>query len=170
MFSALDADRHDGLGLALSAALPLAMFVIVNGSVQAAGGQALFFAPFGLPGWLGAALHLGTLPLFGVARWMVAGHGETGRSANRWIVALLVSAIAFPFLVGLLDTLMISIVSFAMFILALSSMARAAAVDRKAALVMAPAMAWMGFSAFIGLSFAAAWSPPFAVTNSHGAV
>jgi hypothetical protein len=163
----LDADRHDALGLALSAALPLAVFVIANGLAQINGMLPLFFSPMGLPGWVGAVLHLAGLPLFGAARWMVAGRGDAGRTAGWWIVALMAGVIAFPFVVAPLDSLMLSLVALVLLVLGLGAMVRAGAVDPKAAMVMAPGMIWMGFSAFVGLSFAAAWSPPFAVTNSN---
>ena len=168
VFAAFDADKHSSLGLVLSAALPLAVFVIANGLAELNGMLPLFFSPMGLPGWVGAALHLGSLPLFGVARWMVAGRGEAGRSAGWWIVALMAGMIAFPFLVAPLDSLLLSLVAFGLLMIGLGAIARAAAVDRKAALVMVPGLVWMGFSAFVGLSFVAAWSPPFAVTNSQG--
>lgn len=168
-FALLDADRRDALGLVLSAALPLAVFVIANGLAEINGALPLFFSPLGLPGWLGAVLHLGALPLFGIARWMVAGRGEAGQRAGWWIVVLMAGVIGFPFLVAPLDALMLSLVSMGLLLVGLGAMVRVGAVDPKAALVMAPGMAWMGFSALIGLSFAAAWSPPFAVTNSQGA-
>jgi hypothetical protein len=164
----LDVDRPNALGLVLSAALPLAVFVIANGIAELNGTLPLFFSPLGLPGWVGAVLHLGALPLFGAARWMVAGRGRAGQRAGWWIVALIAGTISFPFVVAPLDSLMLSLVALALLVVGLGAMVRAGAVDPKAALVMAPGMAWMGFSAFIGLSFAAAWSPPFAVTNSQG--
>lgn len=167
--AALDADRPSALGLVLSAALPLAVFVIANGIAQINGVLPLFFSPAGLPGWLGAGLHLVALPLFGIARWMVAGRGAAGRNAGWWVVGLMAGAIAFPFIVAPLDAVMLSLVSMTLLVIGLGAMVRVGAVDRRAALVMAPAMAWMGFSAFVGLSFAAAWSPPFAVTNSQAA-
>ena len=73
--TALDADRRDVLGLVLSTALPLSVYVIANGLAEAQGVVPLFFAPFGAPGWIGAVAHIGTLPLLGAARWMVAGTG-----------------------------------------------------------------------------------------------
>lgn len=165
----LDADRHNGLGLVLSAALPLAVFVIANGIAQLNGMMPMFFAPLGMPGWIGAALYLGSLPLFGVARWMVAAHGHRGRKAGWWVVALMAGTVVQPFLVAPLDSLALAIVSFALLLVGLGALVRVAQVEPKAAMVMAPGMAWMGFSAFVGLSFAAAWAPPFAVTTSHGA-
>ena len=164
----LDVDRPNTLGLVLSAALPLAVFVIANGIAQLNGVLPLFFSPLGLPGWVGAVLHLGCLPLFGVARWMVSGRSEAGQRAGWWIVGLMAGVIAFPFVVTPLDSLLLSLVALALLVVGLGAMARAGAVDPRAALVMAPGMAWLGFSAFVGLSFAAAWSPPFAVTNSQG--
>lgn len=169
LFSALDADRHDAIGLVLSAVLPLAVFVIVNGVAEANGLEAMFFAPLSLPGWLGAALHLMGLPLFGVARWMVAARGQAGHRAGWWIVALMVGVGMFAFAVNPLDAFMLTVASVSLLVLGLAAMVRAGAVEPKAVLVMAPGLAWLGFSAFVGLSFAAAWSPPFAVTNSQGA-
>jgi hypothetical protein len=168
VLAALDADRHNALGLVLSAALPLAVFVIANGVAELNGMLPLFFSPLGLPGWAGAVLHLGALPLFGIARWMVASRGEAGRDAGWWIVALMAGMIGFPFLVAPLDSLMLSLVAFVLLVVGMGATARAAAVAPRAALVMMPGLAWMGFSAFVGLSFVAAWSPPFAVTNSQG--
>jgi len=169
LFSAFDADRHDAIGLVLSAVLPLAVFVIFNGLAEANGLEAMFFAPLGLPGWLGAALHLMGLPLFGVARWMVAARGDAGHRAGWWIVGLMVGVGAFPFVVNPLDAFLLTVASVSLVVVGLGAMVRVAEVDRKAAMVMAPGLAWLGFSAFVGLSFAAAWSPPFAVTNSQGA-
>ena len=165
--TALDVDRHDGLGLVLSAALPLAVFVIANGLAELNGMLPLFFS-LGLPGWAGAVLHLGALPLFGAARWMVADRGAAGRHAGWWIVALMAGMIGFPFLVAPLDSLMLSLVAFILLVVGMGAMTRAAAVEPRAALVMMPGLVWMGVSAFVGLSFVAAWSPPFAVTNSQG--
>ena len=85
------------------------------------------------------------------------------------IVGLMAGMIGFPFVVASLDALMLSFVSMALLLVGASAMTRAGAVHPRAALMMAPGMVWLGFSALIGLSFAAAWSPPFAVTNSQGA-
>lgn len=166
-FAVLDADRHNVLGLVLSAALPLAVFVIANGMAEINGVAPLFFSPMAMPGWVGGALYLGSLPLFGIARWMVAANGDKGRSAGWWLVALMAGMIAQPFLVSLLDSLLLTILSFALLLMALGAIVRVAAVSPKAAMVMAPGLAWMGFSAFVGLTFSAAWAPPFAVTNSQ---
>jgi hypothetical protein len=149
--------------------MPLAVFVIANGIAQLNGVLPLFFSPLGLPGWVGGVLHLASLPLFGAARWMVAGRGAAGQRAGWWIVALIGGMVAFPFIVMPLDSLMLSLVAFGLLLLGLGAIMRAGAVNPRAALVMAPGLCWMGFSAFVGLSFAAGWSPPFAVTNSHPA-
>lgn len=165
--SALDADWHDVLSLVVSAALPLALFILANGAADLAGTQALFFAPFGMPSWLGAVLHLGALPLFGAARWMVAGKGRAGRNAAWWVSGLMAGTIAFPFLVAPLDSLTLSAIAMALLIVGLASIARVARVSALAALLMAPGLLWMGFSALIGLSFAGGWSPPFGLTNGQ---
>ena len=167
--SILDADRHDWLGLVLSAALPLAVFIIVHGIGQVTGVTPLFFAPFGVPGWVGASLHLMSLPLFGIARWMVVDRGRDGQLAGWWVAGLIAGVIAFPFIVMPLDTLALSIVSVALVVLALGTMGRVAKVNPRAALVMAPGLVWMGVSAFVGMAFAGGWSPPFALANGQSA-
>ncbi|WP_240230478.1 tryptophan-rich sensory protein [Devosia lacusdianchii] len=161
----LNADRNDVLGLVLSAALPLAVFVIANGIAEMNGALPLFFSPFGLPGWVGGALHIGSLPLFGIARWMVAREGRQGRVAGWWLVALMAGTIAFPFVVTPLDSLMLSIVAMLLLLVGLGAAARTGEVSPRAAWIMLPGLAWMGFSAFIGLSFVASWSPPFGIAN-----
>lgn len=165
--SPLDADRHDLLGLVLSAALPLAVFVVANGIAELNGFLPLFFSPFGLPGWVGGALHVGSLPLFGIARWMVAHHGEEGHSAGWWIVGLIAGMVIFPFVVMPLDSLQLSLVSLTLLLVGLGALARTAAVSQRAALIMAPGLCWMGVSAFVGLTFVASWSPPFALTTTN---
>ena len=165
-----DADRRDYVGMALSAALPLAVFIIVNGLADFNNAVPLFFAPFGLPGWVGAALYLGALPLFGAARWLVAREGAQGRIAGWWIVALMAGAIVFPFLANAFDALALSIVSMLLVLVGVAAAGRAALVSRLAALLMLPGLLWLGFSALVGLSFVAAWSPPFALTNTNNAL
>lgn len=165
--SPLDADRHDLLGLVLSAALPLAVFVVANGIAEFMGVLPLFFSPFGLPGWVGGAMHIGALPLFGIARWMVAGRGQAGHAAGWWVVALMAGMIAFPFIVMPLDSLQLSLVSLTLLLVGLAALARVSAISSRAALIMAPGLCWMGVSAFVGLTFAASWAPPFALTNAQ---
>jgi hypothetical protein len=168
--SLLDANRHDVLGLLLSAALPLAAYVVFHGFAQLNDVMPLFFAPFGLPGWAGCALYLMALPLFGIARWMVADKGQQGATAGWWLVALMAGTIVFPFIVAPLDSLMLSIISMALLIVGLGAGVRTARISRLAGLVMLPGLAWMGLSAFIGLSFVAAWAPPFGLTNANANV
>lgn len=167
--SALDADRHDALGLLLSGALPLSVFVIVHGMAELAGIVPLFFAPFGLPGWLGAALHIATLPLFGVARWLVVEHESAdGRNAGWWLVGLMAGLIALPFVVGPLDSLILSVMTMALLLAGMAAAVRVGKVSPLAAMIMLPGVLWMGVSAFIGLALVAAWAPPFGLTNANG--
>lgn len=165
-----DTNRHDALGFVLSAAVPLAAYVVAQGIADFAQVQPLYFAPFNLPGWIGGALYLSALPLFGIARWMVAGVSSAGRTAGWWLVALIVGTIAFPFVVAPLDTLALSIVSMALMILGLAAGIRTAKVSHLAGLVMLPGLAWMGLSAFVGLGFVAGWTPPFGLTNANASV
>lgn len=164
--SVFDANRRDGLGMVLSGALPLSVFVIANGLAGLAGIVPLFFAPFGLPGWIGAVLHIASLPLFGVAHWMVVAEGREGRHAGHWLVALMAGAIVFPFAVTPLDPLFLCLATMILLLVGLATASLVAKVSPRAGLVMLPGLAWMGLSAFVGLSLVAGWSPPFGLTNS----
>lgn len=164
----LDIDRQDWFGLALSAVVPLAAFVVIHGLAQINGMAPLFFAPLGLPAWMGAALYLASLPLLGAVRWMVADKGASGRRAGWWVVGLTAGSLALPFLAPIVDLLGLTVVSFALFMVGLGAMVRVGRVSPRAALIMVPGLMWMGFGAFLGLSLNASWGPPFAVTNSHG--
>ena len=169
--SAFDADRHNGLGLVLSGALPLSVFIIVHGMADLAGVVPLFFAPFGLPGWMGAVLHIGTLPLLGIARWMVVAHqSRAGRNAGWWLVGLMAGMIALPFIVAPLDSLMLSVVSMSLLVMSVATSLRVAKVSVHAALVMLPGVLWLGLSALVGLTLVAAWAPPFGLTNAQGQI
>lgn len=168
--SLLDANRHDALGFLLSAALPLASYMVFYGIAEINQVMPLFFAPFGMPGWLGAAVYLLALPLFGVARWMVADKSEAGANAGWWLVALMAGTIVFPFMVAPLDSLLLSIMSMGLLIVGLGAAIRTAKVSRLAGLVMLPGLAWLGLSAFVGLSFVAGWTPPFGLTNANANV
>lgn len=164
----LDLNRPNVFGLALSAVMPLAVFVVVHGLAQVIGVAALFFSPLGLPASIGAAVHMSSLLLFGAARWMVARQGASGRHAGWWVVGLIAGNIALPFVAVSLDVLGLTFVSFALFLVGLGAMVRVGRVAPRAALVMAPGLVWMGLGAFVGLSLSAGWAPPFAVTNSQG--
>jgi tryptophan-rich sensory protein len=166
----LDVNRQDALGLLLSAALPLAAYMVFNGIAQVNAVTPLFFAPFGMPGWAGAVLYLMALPLFGVARWMVAEKSEAGANAGWWLVALMAGTIVFPFIVAPLDSLMLSIISMSLLVVGLGAAIRTAKVSHLAGLVMLPGLAWLGLSAFVGLSFVAGWTPPFGLTNANANV
>ena len=166
--SVFDANRHDGLGLVISGALPLAAFVIVHGLAEMAGVTPLFFAPFGMPGWIGAVLHLASLPLFGIVRWLVAQSRDNGRVAMRWLVALMTGTIGLPFVAAPLDPLMLSLATVLLLLLGMATAVRVARVSPRAAWLMLPGLAWTGLSAFVGLSLAAGWSPPFSLTNGQG--
>ena len=168
--AALDANQRGVVGFALSATLPLAAYVVVQGVAELAQVQPLYFAPFGLPGWVSGLLYLLALPLFGVSRWMVVESGQAGRNAAWWLVALMAGTIAFPFVVSPLDTLALSIVSMALLILGIGAGIRTAKVSHLAGLVMLPGLAWMGLSAFVGLGFVAGWTPPFGLTNANSSV
>lgn len=164
------AKGQDALGLVFAMAMPLAAFSLINWVAEGDGVLPLFFSPFGLPGWIGAALYLGTLPLLGAAWHLVHREGAIGRSAGWWIAALAIGFIGFPFVVTPLDSFALSAIAVALSVVGFSAARRAALVSPMAGWVMAPALLWMGFSALMGLALTAAWAPPFALTNSQSSL
>ncbi|MCS6760609.1 MAG: hypothetical protein MO846_00340 [Candidatus Devosia symbiotica] len=164
----LDVNRRDGLGMALNAALPLLAFVIANGIAELNGAFPVLFAPFGLLSWLGAALHIGSLPLFGLARWMVMTRGRDGRSVSCWLEALMAACVVFPFVVAPLDSLLLNLATMTLLLLGLAVALRVTNVSPQADLLMLPGLVWMRLSAFVGLSLDAVWSSSFGLINSQG--
>jgi tryptophan-rich sensory protein len=168
--SLLDADRHDGIGAGLSAALPLMGLVVAYGAAEAMGVQPVLHAPLGLPEWTGALALAISLPLWGAARWLVAEHGHEGRAAARWIVALMVASILAPFMLTVADPFMSTVVSMVLMLIGLAAAGRAASVSGRACLLVLPGLAWLGLGAVLGFGVVAGgWSPPFAVTQDGDA-
>ena len=168
--SFLDADRHDGIGAGLSAALPLVGLVAAYGAAEVLGIQPVLHAPLGLPEWTGALALAISLPLWGTARWIVAEHGHEGRVAGWWIVALMIGAILAPFLLTVADPFMSTLVSMVLVLIGLAAAGRAAAVSGRATLLVLPGLAWLGLGAVLGFGVVAGgWSPPFAITQGDDA-
>jgi len=152
-------------GVLLWAGLPLGLFGLVNLGAEALGRYPLFFAPFGLPGWAGALLHLVMLVLLGAAFGLLAGP-RANRPARLWLAVLAAGLIGFPFLVAPLPALGLSAFSLLLALIGAAAMIRVAARSRAAALVLAPALLWLGVGALLGLAFTLAWTPPFGLVQS----
>lgn len=155
----------DVLAIAIAAGLPLGLFGLANLAGESLGLMPLFFAPYGLPGWAGAALHLSLLPLVGVAGYLASRAG--GHNCLLWAAALVAGILAFPFAAPFLDSLQLSMLAVGLLLVAGATTYRVSRVSRTAGLVMIPALIWLGISAALGLALAAAWSPPFALMQGQ---
>lgn len=153
------------IGLLMASGLPLGLFGLANLVAGTLGVTPYFFSPFGLPGWIGATVHLAQLPLVGAALFFVARHDDT--SPVRWLALLIAGLVLFPFVVAPLDSLQLAIVACALVLLTMASMARASAISPLAGWLLTPVLAWLGISATLGLALAAAWTPPFALTPAQ---
>lgn len=156
------------VALLICAGLPLGLFGILNLGAEAVGVQPLFFAPFGMPGWIGAVMQLGQLALLGGAYWAVTQH-NTKSSARFWLIALIAAYIALPFITQPLDSLQLSLVCTSLFVFAVATVSRVGAVSPLAGWMMAPMLAVIGLSATMGLAIAAAYAPPFALMQTNQA-
>lgn len=155
------------LGFVIATVLPLGLFGLASIAADSLGIIPYFFSPFGLIGWLGAVLHLALLPLLGASLFLVAREKETRPAI--WLAALIAGLIFFPFIIGPLDSLQLGMATTGLLLLTMATMVRVSALSRPAAYLLTPALVWLGVSATLGLALAAAWTPPFALTQVHNA-
>lgn len=161
--------RHTGLvparhvlGLAFCAGLPLGLFGLTNLGVEAMGMIPLFFSPFGMPGPVGAIVHLAQLALLGTAWWVLCRDAPKSL-ARHWLTGLTVAYIALPFITPPLDSLQLSLVSTLLFLLCLATLNRVGAASARSGWLLAPVSIVLGTSAALGLILTAAYTPPFAL-------
>jgi hypothetical protein len=151
-----------------AAGWPLGLFGLVNLGAEALGILPLYFSPFGLPGWVGAAAHLAQLGMLGGAFLALTHKGQEG-SARHWLTGFILAYIALPFITPPLDSLQLSLVCTSLFVVGFASAIRVAAVSKLAAGLMALPLAILGLSATMGLALAAAFTPPFALVQGQQA-
>ena len=166
----LHADRsawEQSLALFVYAGLPLGLFGLLHLGAEALGLMPLFFTPFGLPTWTGAAAHLAQLALVGAAYWAVTQANVTGR-ARPWLIALAAAYLVLPFATPMLDSLMLALVCTLLLLLVVATTIRAGSESLLAGWMLAPMLAMVGLSAAMGLAVAA-YAPPFALTQTQQA-
>lgn len=151
--------------LVVCASLPLGVFGLTHLFADTVGVFPFFFAPFGLPHWGGAILHLVQLALLGAAFWALTERVSRG-SARQWLIGLTGLYILLPFVTPMLDSLQLGLVCTALFLGTLATMRRVGPAAPLAGWLMAPMLAVTGISAALGLTMAAAYSPPFALMQS----
>lgn len=152
------------LSFVICTGLPLGLFGLVNLGAEAMGYQPLFFAPFGLPGWLGAVAHLALLPMLGAAAWCVLR--ADSKPAAHWLAGFIALLIGLPFAVAPLDSLALCMLVLTVLLVGFATLHRVSAASRAGAWLMAPALLWLGISALMGMAMAVAWSPPFALIQT----
>lgn len=154
--------------LGLSAALPMAAYFAADVLGDALGIVPVVVTPLGLPDWTVAAAMMLTLPMWGVARWLVGQRGPAGRIASRWIVALIAGVILLPFAFSMANTFMAGLLTMLVLLTGIIAAMRAAALSGRAALLMAPGLVWFGLGSLIGFTtLAGGWSPPFALVDHN---
>jgi len=153
------------LGLAIAGGLPLGLFGLVNLAGEGFGILPLFFSPYAIPGWLGAGIHLSLLFLIGLSAGLAWQRG--GRTIIGWVAALVVGMIAFPFLAPWLDSLQLALYVVGLLLLCGATAYRVSLHAPLAGLLMLPTLMWLGIGAALGLTMAAAWTPPFALMQGN---
>jgi hypothetical protein len=161
-------DLRSVLSLGLSAALPMGAYFAVEAIGETLGIMPISNAPFGLPEWTAAAAMMVTLPMWGVARWLVGQHDQAGRIASRWIVAALAGVILLPFALSLANPFMSGLLSMVVLLTGIIAAMRASALSGGAGLLLAPGLLWFGLGSLIGFTtLAGGWSPPFALVDHN---
>lgn len=159
-------DLRGALVLVALTGLPVGLFGLANLGAEAAGMMPLFFAPFGLPGWIGGAIHLMQLAMLGAAFWAL--HAANAAAAPRlWLAVLIAAYIALPFLTPPLDSLQLSLLCTGLFLFALATMHRVGSVTPLAGWLVSPMLVIVGLSATMGLVLTAAYTPPFALIQGQ---
>ncbi len=147
------------------AAIAPGLFGLANLGAEALGVMPLFFAPFGLPGWSGGAIHLGQLALLGAAFGaLIPLHAQVARI---WLAMLIAAYIALPFVTAPLDSLQLSILCTTILLFGLATIRRVGEASPLAGWLMTPMLAIVGFSAAMGLVLTAAYTPPFALIQGN---
>lgn len=159
-------DLRGALTLLVCAGLPLGLFGLVNLGAEALDILPFFFAPFGLPGWSGAVLHLSQLFLLGCAMGVLVIN-SAARPARFWLAGLIGAYILLPFVTPPLDSLQLSILCATLFLFGIATLRRVGAQSGLAGWLMVPMLGVLGFSATMGLVLTAAYTPPFALMQGQ---
>ncbi|UYN98242.1 MAG: hypothetical protein KIT02_09670 [Devosia sp.] len=167
--SVVSANLRPVLTMIVCAGLPMGIFGLVNLVFESLGVLPLFFAPFGLPGWAGGAIHLFQLALLGGAFWALLD-ARADRATRLWLAAFTSAYILLPFITPPLDSLQLGILCSSLFLLALAALRRAGAASPLAGWLMAPVLSVLGLSAAMGLVITAAYTPPFALIQGQNPV
>ena len=164
---ALDPNRNDAAGLALSVFLPVLGLVCV----QAIGGAAGVYAggyptlPFALPTSVANLLPILMFPLWGIARWAAFQNGARGRAASWWVVGLMGVMLAYPYVTLGLDGFLTNWLDLGVLILAVAATVRVATVSRSGLLCMMPPLLILAAAAIPGyVVVTGGWSPGLAIT------
>jgi hypothetical protein len=150
----------------VSVLFPLGVFGLINFLVDPIGLHPLFFSPFGIPGWVGAIIHLVQLAGLGAA-YAAMTRADHPNSAGFWIMLTTTGFIALPFATLALDPFQLTLAGTSLFLLTLSTLLRSAPHSRTAAWFIVPALGMVGLSTIMGLLLAASYLPPFAPIYAH---
>ena len=150
-------DRTDGVGLVATAAVFAGAAVVLNGILYAfglAGGDdavaRLSWAP---PGWAIGAIWTLLFVLYAVAHWLLRQRGDSGRRAARWVLAIVLWDLAYPFLTLGFDLVLGAWLNVVTLVLTILLLWRVWRDFRRAFGWLLPSLAWVSFATV--LTFAA---------------
>lgn len=152
-------NRNDGLGFWLSVLGPLALVLIGNALIFAAGwnvGDPRQQAAITPPGWFVGLMWVIIYPMWGAARWYVWQTGLAGQRRSRWIAALIGWGLAYPIVTGLGGVGVAAIANVISLALVLIAAWQARGVTKRAFWLIAPSVLWIAFATMLGFAILAA--------------
>jgi tryptophan-rich sensory protein len=150
-------DRPDGVGAAATAAIFAGAAIALNGIIFAFGlagsDDAVSRLSWAPPGWAIGAIWVVLFMLYAVAHWLLRQHGDSGRRAARWVLAIVVWDLAYPFLTLGFDLTLGAWLNVVTLLLTIVLLWRVWHESRPAFAWLLPSLAWVGFATV--LTFAA---------------
>lgn len=146
-------DRPNGLGLALSIVLPLAVVLAANWLVVLSGAEdnpdyeAVSWNP---PGWLIGAIWCVIYPLWGAARWKTATANDHRSGRSMWVAALIGWGLLYPVVIAFVGTFGSVIANGFSLVLAFTALTKVRPVSRTAAWLVAPSIVWLCIANALG--------------------
>lgn len=151
-------NRSGPPALALNIAVWTGLTVLMNGLIFGLGWDQSVKAPFPVafepPGWVvGLVWTAALFPLMAGARWRLRGDAPGTVRARRWVTALLIGCLVWPFGTLALGSLVGGLIgNLAVWLLTLIAAALAWPVDRRSTGLLVPVALWVTFATLIVLT------------------
>jgi tryptophan-rich sensory protein len=154
-------DRPDRIGLMATVAVFTGAAIALNGIIFAFGfadgDDAVARLSWTPPGWFIGAIWVLLFVFYAVAHWMLQQRGDGGKRAARWVLAIVLWDLAYPFLTLGFDLTLGAWLNVVTLVLTILLLWRVRRDSRLAVAWLLPSLAWVSFATV--LTFAALQQP-----------